>query len=292
MPEHRHLIICGAEKAGTTSLYTYLAAHPDVVSSMHKESDFFRNTTLSYDSYLTCFPPSTPANKLLMESSPGYMAEFEAVAPRIAAIVPRARLVFLLRDPIDRLRSSFRFYKSRLHLPEQMNFETFVQHCFAFEVGGRNPAEIGLGEWHLRSLARGRYDAQIVAFERCLPPSQLLLVHYDSLRDDVRQCVARIATFAGLDPRFFDGFEFGRENVTFLAKHRGIQHFAIQVNDGLEGLWRRNPALKKRLLRLYKRFNERALEPDALSETTLAQLRQWYAPTQALLDRVRHPVRG
>lgn len=287
MSKNRFLIIGGAEKAGTTSLYTYLAAHPGVVRSLRKETDFFRSEGGTLQAYLSEFPSGGSESVVAMESSPGYLAEANAVAPRIAAVTPEARLVFILRDPIDRLRSSFRFYKSRLHVPQTMSFEDFVQHCFSFEARQRTPEQIGIKAWHLGSLTRGSYETQLAAFEQVMPPAQLLVLHYDSLRDDVHACVGRIARFAGLDAAFYDGFQFGRENVSFLARNSAMQRLAIQLNDRLEGIWRRQPALKQRLLRLYKRLNQRELDSDPLSESTLFRLREWYAPTQVLLDRVR-----
>lgn len=279
-----HLIICGAEKCGTTSLFAYLSAHPDVCASSRKETDHFRDPDATLASYMTYFGNEDERGRVLLESSPGYMAESAAVAPRLASALPQARLVFLLRDPVDRLRSSFRFYKSRLHLPDDMSFETFVAHCLALEEGRLAPDHIGLAEWHLRSLSRGRYEQQVADFSREFPATQMKLVHYDRLRDDVHGCVSEVADFAGLDAGFFDGFSFGRENVSFLARNRSVQRLAIAVNDGFEGLWRRHPALKKRLLRLYKRLNERELTADPLSEGTLSTLRRWYAPTLALLN--------
>ena len=279
-----HLIVCGAEKSGTTSLFGYLSAHPGVCASSRKETDHFRDPASTLGQYMAYFSHGDGRARVLLESSPGYMAESATVASRLATALPQARLVFLLRDPIDRLRSSFRFYKSRLHVPDGMSFETFVGHCLAVEDGGGTPAQIGLAEWHLHSLSRGRYERQIADFSDVFPAAQIKMVHYNHLRDHERACVKEIAAFASLDPGFFDSFEFSRENVSFLARNRRLQRVAILVNDGFEGLWRRYPALKKQLLRLYKRFNERELDSDPLADETLAKLRRWYAPTQALLD--------
>lgn len=283
--QHPVMIIAGAEKAGTTSLFAYLAAHPQVCASNKKETDHFRSADASLESYLAYFDGWQDGQHLTcVEASPGYMAESDTVAARLAGLVPEARLVFLLRDPIDRLRSSFRFYKSRLHVPEAMSFEQFANVCLAHELGQPSPAAAGIKAWHLRALARGRYDLQLPHFQRCFPASQLLPIHYDDLRDDVRATVMQAARLAGIDPAFYEGFQFGRENVSFLAKRSGLQRVAIFVNDRFEGVWRSHPQLKRKLMGLYKRVNERELEPDPLSPATESRLRDWYGATYALLS--------
>lgn len=277
------LIVGGAEKAGTTSLYTYLAAHPAVCASAKKETDHFRAEDADLASYLRYFDDPTGSASLYVESSPAYLAESDRVAPRIASMLPDARLVFVLRDPVDRLRSSFRFYKSRLHVPDRMSFDAFVNACFEFERGDRRAAELGIREWHLKSLQRGRYERLLLAFTAVTPPERLLLVLHDELREDVRTCVQRVARFAGLDPAFFDSHLFTRENVSFLARRPGLQRLAIFFNDRFERLWRRHPALKRRLLAAYKRANERPLDRDELLPQTLELVQAYYAGTTLLL---------
>lgn len=86
------LIVGGAEKAGTTSLYRYLAAHPEVCASLSKETDYFRRANPDRNQYLEQFPPIADGQRLRLESSPGYLAEAEVVAPAIARVVPDAML--------------------------------------------------------------------------------------------------------------------------------------------------------------------------------------------------------
>lgn len=276
------LIIAGAEKCGTTSVYTYLAAHPGTCPSTHKETDYFRRPDADLAGYLACFPRLHDDRCLLVESSPAYMALAEEVAPRIARSVPEARIVFLLRDPIARLRSSFRFYKSRLHVPQAMSFDAFARLCLAHE-GGHAPQDHGLKPWHIEALARGRYERQLPPFEACFPDSQRLILTQDELNAAPRPTMQAICRFAGLDPAFFEGFAFTRENVSFLARHPSVQRAAIAVNDRFEPVWRRFPSVKRRLLQAYKGFNERSLEPDALDPQTETALRTLYAPTYAML---------
>jgi Sulfotransferase domain len=280
-----HLIIGGAEKAGTTALHGYLAAHPDVRASIRKETDYFRRPDASAEGYEACFPPPAPdrPSALRAESSPGYLAEAPEVAPRMAAAVPGAHLVFVLRDPVDRLRSAYRFYQSRLHVPESMDFDAFVRACLGHDAGTPTADGAALKTWHLGAAARGRYEDLLPPFDARYPAAQVLLVSFEDLKRDAPGVTRRIARFAGLDERFYDGYSFGRENVSFRARHGNLQRVAIAVNNHLEGFWRQNPAIKRTLLRWYKRFNEQPLQADPLQPGTQARLDDYYAATRAFM---------
>lgn len=282
MPSPTYLIIGGAEKSGTTSLFGYLAAHTSVAASSRKETDFFRQTATPLEDYERHFERDRTL-PVRMESSPAYLAEAEAVAPRIAATLPDARLVFVLREPVERLRSAFRFYKSRLHLPADMNFDDFVGRCLDYERQGLEGNHQGLKRWHLMATQRGRYERLLPAFEQRFDPARILLVRSDRLRSDVCGVVGDISRFVGLQAGFYDGYSFERENVSFVARNRGAQRVAIAVNNSLEPLWRRHPDLKRTLLKWYKQINERPLDRDELSPKISAALDDYYAATRERL---------
>ncbi|MBI3154214.1 MAG: sulfotransferase [Burkholderiales bacterium] len=282
----RFLIICGAEKAGTTSLYGYLATHPNVRPSIRKETDYFRSPHATLAGYRACFVMPEREGALCVESSPAYLAEAADVAPRLAAVVPQAHLVFILRDPVDRLRSAYRFYQSRLHVPADMDFGRFVSACLDAESGVFNPDIDRLKPWHQLAAARGRYERLLSAFDTHFAAAQRLLVPHAQLQSDPAWTTRAVARFAGLDPAHFQNTGFARENVSFAVRNRRIQRVAVKVNDSLEGLWRRYPELKRRLLSTYKRFNAKSLQEDALPTAVQERLDQYYQPTRQYMAAV------
>lgn len=277
------LIVGGAEKAGTTSLYGYLAAHPEVCASLSKETDYFRRANPDRDQYLEQFPPIADGQRLRLESSPGYLAEAEVVAPAIARVVPDAMLAFVLRDPIDRLRSCHRFYLSRLHLPAETSADAFAELCLLYDRDAEAARRSGIATWHLNALARGRYESALAEFKKHLPDSRIMLIDYRDLSRDPREVVQRIAAFCGVDPGFFARYVFERENVSFTARSRLLQRVAVAVNDRLQPVWRRYPAVKRRLLSAYKSLNATRAGPSDFGPGTLAHLREFYEPTYAFL---------
>ena len=116
-------IVIGAGKCGTTSLHYYLSLHPEIHMSAEKELNFFiteRNWHEGIDWYRANFQT---AARILGESSPGYTAypEHQGVPERMHAIVPDARLIYMVRDPIDRMISHYihEYSIGREHRPIQ-----------------------------------------------------------------------------------------------------------------------------------------------------------------------------
>jgi hypothetical protein len=119
-----NLVVIGAMKCGTTSLHHYLDLHPEICMSRPKELNFFlgpeaapdgevdwrRGTwACGVDWYAAHFDASAPVRG---EVSPGYTSPAHPyVAARMAAVVPGARLVYAVRDPIRRAVSQYRHHR-------------------------------------------------------------------------------------------------------------------------------------------------------------------------------------
>ena len=101
-------LIIGAGKCGTTSLYSYLGNHPQILLPNNKEINFFsQNFTYGLDWYLSQFPSITDHSDFITgEASPSYF--FNSHAPeRIYQIAPDVKLIVLLRNPVDRSISNY-----------------------------------------------------------------------------------------------------------------------------------------------------------------------------------------
>ena len=102
-------IVIGAEKCGTTSLHYYLSLHPEIYMSAEKELNFFiaeGNWHKGIDWYRSNFRMAAP---IIGESSPLYTAfpKHQGVPERMHALIPDARLIYMVRDPIDRIISHY-----------------------------------------------------------------------------------------------------------------------------------------------------------------------------------------
>ena len=104
------LIIIGAMKAGTTTLYEYLAQHPEVGVSNEKETDYFVEEKNWFRGAKWYSGQFSPGKRVYAEASPNYTKRnvFSGVPERIAETIPNCKFVFIARDPVKRAESHYR----------------------------------------------------------------------------------------------------------------------------------------------------------------------------------------
>lgn len=283
----QHLIIGGTIKAATSSLFNYLSAHPQVCGSRIKETFFFSqgysgDPQRDREAYAAFFAPGADS-RLLLEASPNYLAYKENVAPRIKQLLPEARLLFVLRDPAERLYSHFNFAMGKLELPPELAFEDFIELCRRYNDGATTPAQAGIPEKHLRALEIGNYAPYLRNYYEVFDAAQIKVVLYDDFSREPRARLAEIAEFAGIEADFFRDLALARANVTFAARARGLHLAALSVNRSLEPFFRRYPPLKRGLLRIYKLFNRSSRGLPPLSDAARETLNSYYAPSNRML---------
>jgi hypothetical protein len=192
-------------KAGTTSLFEYLSGHPQLVPSRHKEVHFFdRAHHRGTGWYRRRFrrPAAAHGRTLTFESSPYYMFE-PRVPARMRATVPHAKLVFLLRDPVDRAFSHY--HNNRRLGREPLSFEAAID-AEAGRLAGEEARLLADPRFTSRAhqwysyLARGRYAEQLVRWREHFPAGQMLVIDAGLLFRDPRRVVAEVVAFLELDP--------------------------------------------------------------------------------------------
>jgi hypothetical protein len=177
-----NFMIVGAMKAGTTSLFHYLDAHPDVCMSKPKEPHFFVSElkwSRGWEWYQRHFEGAGPASAV-GEASVTYSQHptYGGVPERIAEYLPDIRLIYVMRDPIARIRSE---YVHRVLIGrERQPIDKAVL---------RNP----------RYVAHSSYAMQIDRYLSCFSREQLLLVLSDDLRDQRESAVRLVYDFIGVD---------------------------------------------------------------------------------------------
>ena len=205
-------LILGAQKAGTTALYAYLRWHPDITGPSFKEVSFFdRHYAKGERWYRAHLPMKRRAR--VGEASPGYL--FHPLAPeRVRQMIPNARLIALLREPVER---AFSHYQHEVALGrEQLPFEDAVDREDE-RMGGeverilRDPAYFSYAWWNYTYVSRGLYADQLARWYDVFPREQLLVLLSDELAEDTAGTYRRVLDFLGvaahdLDayPRIFD----------------------------------------------------------------------------------------
>lgn len=193
-------VVIGAMKSGTTSLHQYLKTHPDVSMSDTKEINFFiaeRNWPRGLDWYAEQFERAVPARG---ESSPNYTKrhQFEGVPARMHTVLPRARLIYVVRDPIDRAVSH------AVHSVRKGRLPPGALTSFFQPPPGLRPSHPEYSFHHpdrgYYMLHASRYHYQLSAFLEYYPLRQVLVVDTDQLRHQRRATLRRVFSFIGVDP--------------------------------------------------------------------------------------------
>lgn len=278
-----NFIIGGTEKAGTTSVFTYLSQHPEVCASREKELEFFRSAGGSAADYAKHFAHCPADAKIVMEASTAYLGEAAEVAPRMAAIVPDVKLLFILREPASRLFSSFNFHKSRLNIPSDMPFADYVEQSLAFHKGKLNGSRQIADDWQYGVLGLGRYADSLTHIYEHLPRHNVKVMFFEQLKADTAGFMDELSDFLGIGKEPWQGFEFHKENVTIRPRNEFIQRMALWLNDRGESVLRRNPAMKRKLVGIYKSFNQRRTTHAGIPDATGEELQAFYAPANASL---------
>jgi len=195
------LLVIGAQRGGTSSLYRYLGGHPQVTPSVRKETEYFSRR---YDNGEVWYRGHFPLRRsgLTFEATPDYL--YHPRAPeRAAATVPDARIVVLLRDPVERAVSHWQ-HMTRLEfetLPFREAIATEPERVDAGYADIAAGVQVDEGP-ALRFSYRGRgcYDEQLERWLALYPRERVLVLRSEELFADPASTVAQLEHFAGLAP--------------------------------------------------------------------------------------------
>lgn len=288
-----NFIIGGTDKAGTTSVFTYLMQHPAVCAASAKETDFFRHEftgDLSRDreAYGAYFRHCAPAATVVMEASPAYLAEASVVAPRMAQLLPDVKLLFILRNPVERLYSSYKFHLAKLNIPSSMPIEQYVEKCLAYDRGAASAAELGVNEWCLKTLRAGHYFEYLRSFFAHFPRHNIRVMFFEQLERDAQGFMVELSGFLGIDAAFWSGYHFARENVTYAIRARTLHRMALFVSSRSERFLRRRPKLKRALTNFYYRLTGAQQGYAPMPPAVRSKLHDYYLPGNAALRQLLH----
>jgi sulfotransferase family protein len=195
-------LVLGAQKAGTTALYAYLRWHPGITGPSWKEVSFFDRHWWRGEAWYRGQFPLRAGERLVGEASPSYL--FHPLAPeRARSLVPDAKLVALLRDPVDRAYSQ---YQHEVALGrEPLSFEDALaaeNDRLAGEVERliEDPRAFSRAWWDHTYAARGRYAEQLERWLAVFPRDQLLVVPTEDLGERPADTYASILDFLGAEP--------------------------------------------------------------------------------------------
>ncbi len=196
-------VIIGVQKGGTSSLFRYLAQHPGLCMAYRKQVHFFDRFWYRGENwYKACFCLSANAPRLVGEATPYYFFH-PHVPERMKSLLPRVKLILMLRNPVDRAYSHFRMKRDQGHEPEA-DFE----RALALEeerIAGEwkkmmdNPRYYSLPCRQFSYLRRSYYDEQLARWLEYFPLDQFLFIQSERFFENPVEVLRQLYDFLGID---------------------------------------------------------------------------------------------
>jgi hypothetical protein len=240
-------LIIGAQKSGTTFLYQLLVQHPHVKPAFAKEVHYFDLNFRKGDNWYRSYFPLQKRNSstyITGEASPYYL--FHPHAPRRAsAVVPDAKLVVLLRNPVDRAYSHYQHQVKRVggEARETLPFEEAIEaeeKILPGEVDKMLQDESYVSSGHrTRSyLSRGIYIDQLLLWSSFFRREQMLVLKSEDLFNDTTNALERVLDLLEMP-------------------HWAPEAYSIPNKREYAGV---SPLMRQRLNEYYKPHNQRLYE--------------------------------
>lgn len=255
-------IVIGAMKSGTTTLDRHLRAHPEIGMSRDKETNYFVAEKTFGNGPRWYSGQFDPARRLHGEASPNYakVDVFKGVPERIAAHCDGVRLVYIVRDPVDRAVSQYR-------------------HSWTIGDIALDPeAFAGSTEWD-HVVATSRYALQLEAYLPHVPLERILVLDFDDLVRDPQRTMDTLAAYLGVSPHPVAAGSHNEAAELSRVPAPVLRLAQSPLGQAMNRLVSR--AARDRIRRLMARGGER--RPPAFPAPVVDRLREALAPDAARL---------
>lgn len=265
-----NFLVIGAAKAGTTALYHYFRQHPDIYLSAVKEPRFFahegrrpdyrgpdgerQNSRTVYMSaaYEALFADAA-SQTARGEMSTDYLSDVEAPA-RIRRHIPHAKLLAILRDPVDRAHSHFKMMVRERH--ERLTFAE------ALAAEAQRIEDHWSPNWHHQR--RGFYYLQLKRYYDLFPRGQIFVYLYEDFVANPVASLREMFRFLEVDVTVMPDVS-NRYNESIIPKNHALQRFLTQPRIAKEVLKPLLPrGMRERIGSAFRRANrvKMSLAPD------------------------------
>ncbi|MFL2944979.1 MAG: sulfotransferase family protein [Candidatus Poseidoniales archaeon] len=270
-----NLFIAGVPKAGTTSLFRYLALHPDVHPSNPKEPGYFHPFKIEdrekdIEFYKECFLGHS-GQKYAIEATPGYFYGGKESAQAINDFSPDSKIILVLRNPVDRLFSFYKYKKSLGHISGKFTFETYLDECK--RIDSEQP--IMKKNYHFWSMVGGKYYSLLSEWHSVFG-DRLRVFFFDDMVKDEPKFVAEICKWLELDKSQIDDNKTKVQNKSMIYRSKGLQRFATSFDNSLSGVWYYLPWLKWPLSGIYNLVNAKP-NTEKISDSLRNELVNYYS---------------
>jgi Sulfotransferase family len=230
-----NLFIVGAAKCGTTSLHYYLSQHPDIFMSPVKEPNYFselqpdprvkflfssissryQQAVIKDDYKYQALFDSVIDEKWIGEASTSYFIDKQS-AQKIYTYNPDARIIVLIRDPVERAYSEFCMDKNSGEISRETTFEKMFMD---YQAGKFN--RMGL------YIENSKYDVGIRRYTDCFPSKQIYIAYTENFKKDSKTEIEKVFSFLGI-PFSSVNLDAQNEGLQLNPKLQQLRHLLVQ----------------------------------------------------------------
>jgi hypothetical protein len=242
IPSRPNFFLVGGPKCGTTALSSYLRDHPHIFFSEPKEPEFFGRDLPKHDgqgwrmeleAYLSLFSGVNESHQAVGEGSVMYMYSHTAI-PAIRAFAPQARLLTILRNPIE-LAYSFHNHLCFVFIEDQLDFET-AWNLQEVRKAGKCIPKGSLKPQYLQYADVANQGHQLARLLDIFPRDQVFIGLYDDFRADPRGFYLRVLEF--LEVPDDQRQTFPHENVKLHHRSRAFSRLRRRLPKPLQSALR------------------------------------------------------
>jgi len=221
----KYCVIAGAPRSGTTSLFNYLAAHPDFCSSYVKQTNYFLRNSSSEnqnrkasdvfdhaDSYNSYFPSRSDGG-ICLEASPDYIYSRSTAEMINLELGSSVLIVFILRDPVDRFVSLYNHLIHHKKIDGRLTLHEFVK----LSLESDDPSSI-----EHSSLESGNYSKYVDHYVGIFGKERVAVLSFEDLVNSPRPTLGKLVERMGFSSGFFSDYEFKQFNASLSVKNEAV----------------------------------------------------------------------
>jgi len=230
--------IIGAPKCGTSSLFSWLSAHPMVAGTQPKETYYFidkdhpmygpsSNFHAQGWNGFAAYLPGDTQGKIRLEATAHNLYQQTAL-DAFSALTPQPLIICVLRRPEEQIRSSFYFARNSFEKVDQaISFPVYVEHLLSGQMDKLRGTMADERTFQLLSsaLEHADYARWLDRWRARFPPDRIVLIPFQELSNAPRLVVQLLCRRLGIDPAFYENFEFDAKNRTLHYRSESIHRF-------------------------------------------------------------------
>ncbi|WP_413167273.1 sulfotransferase domain-containing protein [Capilliphycus salinus ALCB114379] len=197
-------IIIGAQRSGVTSLYRYLAQHPESLITWTWRETYYFDVHENYNKglgwYLKHFPSKLrKGKKLTFEAAPSYLYP-QYIPPRIQQDLGNIKMIAILRNPADRAYSAWQMFQEYSKNPDPYLRGIADQRTFAEAIAQELDPNSTPPKYPYQYIEKGKYANYLKNYYQYFDKQNILVVNFEQFRDRLSEVLENVCNFLEIQP--------------------------------------------------------------------------------------------